>query len=82
MQSALGITREQQEKALPVLYQSGLEMGGAQDRKESDASNWPGRLQRDLAALKQVLTDEQFAIWQQYQQRMLKSNQMISEAGP
>ena len=82
MRSSLGLTREQQEAAMPVLYQSGLEMGEAENRKESDAPNWPGRLQRDLEALKQVLSDEQFAIYQKYQQQMLQSNQMISEEGP
>jgi hypothetical protein len=82
MQSTLGVTRAQQEKALPILYQSGLEMGEALNRHESDAPNWPVRLQRDLQALKQVLTDEQFAIWEKYQQQMLKSNQMIAEEAP
>ncbi|MGO8925334.1 MAG: hypothetical protein ACLQU3_00200 [Limisphaerales bacterium] len=82
MQLALGLSAEQQQKALPVLYQRALEEREAGDRKESDVPNWPIRLERELDGLKEVLTDEQLAIYQKFRQQTLKSSQMMFEEGP
>jgi hypothetical protein len=82
MQRALGLSAEQQQKALPVLYQRALEEREAGDRKESDVPNWPIRLERELDGLKEVLTDEQLAIYQKFRQQTLKSSQMMFEEGP
>jgi hypothetical protein len=73
MQGALGLSQEQQDKVFQALYaQTEHQLAGATGGADPKAFNPQTMMDQKLAALKGVLTDEQFARYKAMQEQQLK----------
>ncbi len=72
MQGALGLTQEQQDSVFKAIYAATEEQFGGLGADPKKAMDFRGNLDRKLAALKGVLTDEQFKAYEDMQQQQLK----------
>ena len=73
MQGALGLSQEQQDKVFQAIYnQTEQQLAGAAGGADAKAFNPQTMMDQKLAALKGVLTDEQFTRYKAMQEQQLK----------
>lgn len=72
LDATFGLTDEQQDKAFAALFQ--IEQTRPQDRSRAEAVLFFEEvMQRKIGAMKDVLTPEQFAIYQRYEEQMFEA---------
>lgn len=72
MQGALGLSQEQQDAVYKALFTATEAQFGGMGADPKQAMDFRGNLDRKLAALKGVLTEEQFKAYEDMQQQQLK----------
>jgi hypothetical protein len=72
MQGALGLSQDQQDSVYKALYTATEAQFGGLGADPKQAMDFRGNLDRKLAALKGVLTEEQFKAYEDMQQQQLK----------
>ena len=72
MQGALGLSQEQQDAVYKALYTATEAQFSGMGADPKQAMDFRGNLDRKLAALKGVLTEEQFKAYEDLQQQQLK----------
>jgi hypothetical protein len=77
LQSNVGLDQKQQEAAFPALFEYGQQKALYDEGKDPGSNSYftaqQHLVQLTLDALKGVLTDSQMAIYQKYQEQMLKA---------